>query len=514
MTSTTEAYFETLKTTYFSNHELLSSFLPNFDRKRFNFVAENPKLKKIKSEQQPFNKVFNSIVYSKIGSELANDRRDNLVDNIFSEVAEKKSVTGLYTACALLQMSLDDEKQQVGAWIDPFECNLCEGVQFKRQIGECCALLSLKLLARKQERCGSKDVDETLLRFNRLHGTSLTLAELVFLQVLNLYEPSVVKDYMTDYALSNVVVFFPDMRPIEQLFVPNFRSNSRSNRKLKWTTDNGVFDSTPQCVNRYNSNEEPIRFCNFKTKTLLMQLSKDMKPEWIASVFLRMNFGYLFRKHNLYSHLISSSISTQLIFWQHPETNQRVLCVAFDNEDDNMFDFCDLICAVELEKTNDPGYAFISSTLGPYLRILARIDPKLKVPLNDGVFFTFSSIPTTQLFFNALKPTKTKEETAADEQRQVQEISKSLSEFVIQRGWVDVSGFMLPKGYEVDQMHDLFNNLRPLLNDNTFIDAGAKFLSKVFQLEFCKSDVPYILFDKSVEECQAEFDVVFTKIKG
>ena len=159
-----------------------------------------------------------------------------------------------------------------------------------------------------------------------------------------------------------------------------------------------------------------------------------------------------------------------------------------------MFDFFDLICAVNLEKSNYPGYAFISSTLGPYLRILARIDPKLKVPLNDGVFFTYSSgvfftftsIPT-KLFFNALKPTKTKEETAADEQRQVQEISKSLSEFVIQRGWVDLSGFRFrrPQGYDVDQMHDLFNNLIPLLNDNTFIDAGAKFLSKVFQLEFC-----------------------------
>ena len=444
-------YFESLKFTY---RDTLESFLPSFES---------------------FNKVFRSIVYSKIGTEIANVNYRKFIETLADDIINSEE-NGLYLALALIQLADNEKQKQLGFWLND------ENLPPQRLV-DCCNLL-FSLLSIKFK-------PNLLLREND-HPV-----EILCLVVLSFYNQLDVKKWTVDRQLYiNDLNYYSD-KPMDRIFVPNFISSNPP----KWQHPDDFFYYTPKFIERYDN----VKVFEFKKKgsvrLLLMQLTLDeMKKEWITTVFINNNLELFGSKHNLYNHFVSQNIiRTNLVNFED------TLCVTFSSVQDDMPTLDDFENILALESYSSPCYFIIASTLPLYLRMLWRIDPSLEIPLKDGYFYSYiDTYQCPQLLFHALIPIKKEEEEEEySEKIQVEDINKTMVKFLLARRWIDDSG-RYPNKYNVESLYEFFTILQKSANDEAFIEAGAKFIAKIFKIPF-----KFIKFEKSIEEMEDECYPIF-----
>ena len=407
-------YFELLTNVYWSNWNQLASFLPKYDPQRFNLVrvsTKPPKSKKARTNRntpsaKPFNKVFNGMLYSKIGTELVHGRREQFMDylvDILKLNEPEPNITGVHIAIALVQLALN-KNNCVGYWIDNQTLKPCDtDILSIDELLQCCLRLSTELWFAETQKTNR---EENLLEmFNAENGSHLTLPELVFLQILaRLGNVLSIQRFLNEDCVLEYHPKLPTEHPIENIFVPAFRSNVRNKNPLNWKKGNCVLDMVPECIHRH---VRPAKVCNYARsgaafKTLLIQLANntEMMREWLVSVFFHYNFfGLCCKSDAKYKRIpLDNIMSVQLV-----DVDQTlcasIFCYGYSGQ--YIDNFIDMESVVWLEQTHKPAYAFISDTLGLYLRILHRINPRLYCPLKSDFF---SILSDQQMFFSTIAP--------------------------------------------------------------------------------------------------------------
>ena len=452
-------YYGYFKNLAFNHYDTLSSFMPSF---------------------KPFNKIFRSIVYSKIGTEIAAaNRAENFIRDIANDIIESQK-SGLYLGLALVQLA--DDIDTLGIWIDDDD----DYNNFHRQmIDNGCRLLSSLLLLSKEN-----------LSCLKINDHVVYLPEFLCLLILSFYQPSNTKVWTTEIELDRNIIIYPNNNPIERIFVPEFRS---SRVPQSWQDGSKFFNYPPNFITRYKAKISYFKKKGARPIILMPLTSKDMKKEWIVTVFINNNLELFGRKNKkLYHRFVRKNlIRTSLVKYQNE------LCVTFSFDTyNNIKEFCDFEAA-----NFKPAQAFIASSLGLYLRMLWRIDPSLEIPLTKGYFYSYHCNVhhvenyTPQGLFHALMPTPANDKNIfyPSEQSLVENINAMIIRFMLYNNWIDDGG-LLPRKYDGDKLLEFFEILKISANDEAFIETGAKFIAKIFQIPF-----KFIKFEKSMQQMKENY---------
>ena len=434
----------------------MESFLPSFQSKKTFNVDKK--------------KVFQSIVYSKIGTEIVANRWREFIAAIARDIVESR-VSGLYFGLALIQLA-DDDKQKIGAWLEKND------IYFQYKLIGCCRLLSSLLIKEN-------------LSFNNNNFEELNPMQVLCLLVLSFYQRYDIKKWTSEVELNRNDIIYPDNNPIERMFVPNFYSSD----VVEWQDASKFFIDPPECVEIYDDVKVAK---DGATSILLMQLpSNQMKKEWIPTVFLNNNLQLFGRKHkHLYDRFIRKNlIRTSLVNYQN------TLCVTFSCSDDN--NIRKLTNLNEMMKL-EPAYAIVASTLAPYIRMLYKIDPSLEIKEYLGSFFSYIDGDRPQVLFHTSNFI-IREETFKNrsiKKNDVFSIDQRINRFLSLKNWIDESC------NNKKQLIELFETLKLSVNDEAFIQAGANFISKIINVP-----LRFIKFEKSVKEMKEEFNFAVGKQK-
>ena len=241
-----------------------------------------------------------------------------------------------------------------------------------------------------------------------------------------------------------------------------------------------------------------------------------MMREWLVSVFFHYNFfGLCCKSVAKYKRIpLDNIMSVELV------DVDQTLCVSifcYGYYGQYIDNFVDMESVVYLEQTHTPAYAFISDTLGLYLRILHRINPRLYCPLESDFF---SVLTDREMFFSTIAPLmkdekKTKDyDDDDDDEKEGQYNNIYICKYIAENGWIEdgapLADYIL---YSMDAMFDLFDN-GAMLNETQFIEAGAKFVSTVFNLVNEFKEKPVKQITKSIPDWEKEFSEIVKKVFG
>ena len=421
------SFFESLKE---KHYDTLASFVPSFE-----------------SEFNVKKKIFRSIIYSKLGTEITKDDRPFNFILVVANNIKHSNEFGLNFGLALVQLIDNIDKKLVGTWLN----NDDDDDYFQNRLVDCSRLLVTRLLKLKN-LAESDDV--------------VHLPEFLCLLILSFYEPCYARAMTDDEALNDVdVITHPHKHPLERVFVPNFKSH------VEWQDASSYFRNPPECLKKYDNVKVGQYYSNVADHDdpiLLIQLnSDDMKKEWITSAYINNNVELLLKDINnkwLNKFPFEKLIRINLVNYQNTMCAMLIGCMEglTDLEDDDVSEYGYLF------------YPVVATTMALYIKMFGKINSALKMPLiesNNKFLCIYNKYPPQMLIYSSM-PIIEKKEIGNDNS-----IQYMIDTFLLKKKWFNNKN---PTKNPVD-----LTPLWPILinnnNNNAYVEAGAKFFSKFFK---------------------------------
>ena len=499
---------------FLSRKFTLSCILPNFDESRFTFIYQHivKKPKKAKQEAK-FSVIFDTAVYSYIGSFFYSRGTEILAQYIHKLITENDN-KGLLLVCALTQLAQDDASNPVvGHWFDATSCALLAsdgilstGIRLK------CEECLMELAINQFSDCKNYDLQ---YEFNNTNGTQMLLPEIVLLMCASEY---LVKDL--DGCISEKVTDglfrMTDIprQPMHRLFVPYYGKHST------WGTPRSVMATVPSCIEMYGEGVTARNVKKMGKTHILLRLNAchEMKQNWIVTSYMNTILRSMVMDRYeadapWYSQMTDIfpthlRMKSQLVCFEDEDTREREYCVALSNIYGNVFYLEDIAYydLLKVDKKSIPVYAFISATMGLYLRILAGLDINMQLPnpLSGNHFFanTIDEYDQISLLFACHRNMEKSSSSFSEIQERVDNIPQILTDLVIKNEWFySFSGNRYTKRNE----KELFEYLLRILNYKDVVQSGVNFISQVFKVNVLRSD-KFVRFTKSLGHCHNIFD--------
>ena len=511
--------FLSFKKVFEVNKRELKKLIPYFNQSRFNFIHDDddnePATKILKTEDSTpkFTSLGDTIIYSYVGSFLSNRDVESLADHI-CDLVQKKVTEGLMMVFVVVQLALDNPHDSiVGNWLSAksksFEKpadgkdSMYLDIQFKSNL---CVMALFQRFLNSSNSTSDLDI---LNNFNENNGTELYLPEFVLLQCLKRYPQNRLKDCI-DHRCSFLENFDENVS-LSVVFVPML---DLSQHQVSWESSSDIFDY-PAEIEIMKDIKEFTILENDDTEYVFFSLAREMRKEWIMTYYLHslLRFFVWDRMSRVKNVLYSNFIARVQLVSFTDEEGSREYGVMLSNKYNTIECLENLDNIVgSLECFSYPGYEFLATTLGVFLRILAELNPRLEIPQFDSNYFyaetnhfPLSGLGPSVLFsFPQPEESEEGEMTITSKSNVIKDIPKQLSTFVISKGWLDIS--LMSGRYDIGSVYGLFAHLKEILNCELLIKCGAEFLGKLYNIAvFGDDSLEFIKFDVGLDKCNEMF---------
>ena len=524
------------------NRELLKSLVENY--KVYEDILKRclpfyyPKYTdKRKREENKTLTIFNSIVYSTVGSAIYEGKQQKFIENIiytlkdkYTELNSKNYITCLYCAVALFQLSEEEaaiignnEKRKLGYWLDYF-LDKTEHQRKQKLTLEKYKTFSRDLVKNLVSGCLKSGAQDIIYQMNAHYKSPFTEPEIGLLILTELVGLENMKKWLLDgnfYKNYKCSFLSTGILPLSKMFLPLEKAEINNVNKKKDNVTSDYYDVNKICYNIPNCLKDRQMKFNKNSACLIELHDSELIKIWAVSCMINTCYLILGEKSKLLQ-----------IYKPYILDVQMVVTIGGDDDDDDdndIMDVClffpstsincikgltDLQDVGYLEQNKEPGYQYIAATLAIYLRMLLFLNPypQISNPFTSTYYLFISrhynSENYSKLFFYANKPSfiYREEITQIDNkhrQIKIDEINNFISKFILEKKW----------DTHIEKNPSTLFRLEHYLNIPQIITGGAQFIKNIYanDFEYTEQEDPnyFLKYTRRENHAKLEYDRLY-----
>ena len=475
---------EHIKSNYESSHKVLQKVIPHY------CDDAPPPTKKRKTLSSSSLTIFNSYIYSFIGSRVYHKMSKILCGNIVNAIMDENSNTSVQLAIAIFQLSQDATivnsdpysrtKPKIGLWVDQLiddkeEQGIVIPTKLKMQRGlENLCQEFLKLLL--SNICvNNSDDDDFVTLLNSYMNMKFSPPEVGVLLLYTLIDAKYDLVYLLSSKVWNDNSYSVVGRAVSQIFVPIANSSWPRKRCEQ------VFDKLS--VNFLDPESVDI---DTRSNYILIPITDAMMlKEWAISCMLANAYKFIMRKMKN----IHNTNDVQLVI----DGRSDHVCLQIWNGQ-NLQD-------IDAFSKEPQAYLFVTAHLAMYLRMLLFINPKYKLSQalhRFGRLYFMHTASDNNMFFYAHMPMLSDyDDIECLEKHRVYGIINFVSKFIINQGWH-------MRNVSTNHLKPLFK-MNHFINDKKVIIYGAMFISRILNTPMSDYRRKFMDFPFTAEHMESIF---------